>query len=111
MTWRLISGRPWEGERAAVRVRRNVSDYCGLHYRQALMRGGGGGGGGGGGSGGEAHDVQVAIGGGGGAGWDWAVGPGGHCLPHHPTHLNPFSLTQMASDDVASNTCRALLCG
>jgi hypothetical protein len=53
MTWRLISGRPWEGERAAVRVRRNVSDYCGLHYRQALMRGGGGAGGGGGGSGGR----------------------------------------------------------
>ena len=29
---------------AAARARRNVSDYCGLHYRQALLLGGGGGG-------------------------------------------------------------------
>jgi hypothetical protein len=54
-----------ELERAATRVRRNVSDYCGLHYRQALMRQSPGSSSGhGGGSDGGCGDEGS---------WDWAA--------------------------------------
>jgi hypothetical protein len=54
--------------------------------------------------------------------WDWVVvaplaalwvGPGGYCPPRHVIEriFNPRFLSQMASDDVASDICPALSLG
>jgi hypothetical protein len=41
-------------------------------------------------------------------GCGYSLGPGGHCLPRHPTHFGPSSLELNGTYDVASDICQAL---
>jgi len=48
----------------------------------------------------------------GGAGGEMVlVGPGRHCPQHHPTHCVLSCLNGMATYEVASNACQALVAG